>query len=150
MSSEKRSSEPDSLPFWHGGIKAIDDLAQSVMASKPKGKENRIVTVPIDKEAIKRKAEEIASWKNTYDTSVWLFAEAEVRLADAYVTVLDGTSPDVKIDASKVVDVPTREATESLAKAISSHRPRLSEVHWFLAERRYIYDKVKEALSSSQ
>nr|MDO8086255.1 hypothetical protein [Candidatus Sigynarchaeum springense] len=142
--------DPDSLPLWQGGIKKGDDLVQSVMASKPQGKDEQIVTVPIDKEAIKRKAEEIATWKNTYDTAVWLFAEAEVRLADAYVTVLDGTCPDVKIDVSKVIDTPAREATESLAKAISSRRPRLSEIHWFLAERRYIYDKVREASITSQ
>ncbi len=145
MSSDKQGNEPDSMPFWHGAIKKIDDLVQNVMASKVQGNDKRIVTVLIDREAIKRKAEEIAAWKNTYDTFVWLFAEAEVRLADAYVTPLDGTSPSVMVDASKVIDAPAREATESLAKAIYSRRPKLSEIHWFLAERRYIYDKLKKA-----
>ncbi len=135
---------PESMPFWHESIKKIDDLVQNVMASKVQGNDKRIVTVLIDREAVKRKAEEIAAWKNTYDTSVWLFAEAEVRLADAYVTPLDGTSPSVMVDAGKVIDAPTHEATSILAKAIYSRRPKLSEIHWFLAERRYIYDKLKK------
>ncbi len=114
-------------------------------SSKDTGASKRVVNVPIDKEAIKKKAEEIASWKNPYDTAVWLFAEAETRLADAYVTVLDGTCAAVQIDAGKVIDAPERVATESLAKAIYSRRPNLNEVNWFLAERRYIYEKVKGA-----
>lgn len=143
------------MPFWRGGIKVIDDLVQNVKASKAGDSaiassknataSKRIVSVPMDKETIKKKAEEVASWKNPYDVSVWLFAEAETRLADAYVTVLDGTSPAVQVDASKVIDAPTREQTESLAKAIYARRPKLAEVHWFLAERRYIYEKVKGA-----
>jgi hypothetical protein len=142
MASDKQNNEPDSMPYWRGSIQRMDDLVQNVMASKNQGKDNGIVTVTLDKETIKRKAEEIASWKNTYDTSLWLFAEAEVRLADAYVTVLDGSSPTVKIDTSKLKDIPPREETESLAKAIYKSRPKLHEVHWFLAERRYIYEKV--------
>ncbi len=119
------------------------DNRYNELASKIQGNDNRIVTIPLDREAIKRKAEEIATWKNSYDTSLWLFAEAENRLADAYVTALDGTSPNVQVDASRVMDAPPREATESLAKAIYSRRPKLSEIHWFLAERRYIYEKIK-------
>jgi hypothetical protein len=155
MAHDNKNDRPDSMPFWQGSIKAIDDLVQNVTASKAGGSTStssretsaakRIVSVPIDKEAIKKKAEEIAGWKNPYDVAVWLFAEAETRLADAYVTVLDGTSPAVEVDASKVIDAPQRDATESLAKAIYARRPKLTEVHWFLAERRYIYDKVKGA-----
>jgi len=121
------------------------DKRDNELASKAQNNDKHIVIVPLDKEAIKRKAEEIATWKNSYDTFLWLFAEAENRLADAYVTALDGTSPNVQVDARKVIDAPPREATESLAKAIYSRRPRLSEIHWFLAERRYIYEKIKKA-----
>jgi hypothetical protein len=155
MASDKQDDNKDSMPFWRGGIKAIDDLVQNVTASKAGGSipasskdtgaSKRVVNVPIDREAIKKKAEEIAGWKNPYNTVVWLFAEAETRLADAYVTVLDGTNAAVQVDASKVIDAPDRAATESLAKAIYSRRPTLNEVHWFLAERRYIYEKVKSA-----
>jgi hypothetical protein len=155
MAHDNKDERTDSMPFWRGSIKAIDDLVQNVADSKAAGgtaasgkdtsATTRIVSVSIDKEAIKKKAEEIAGWKNPYDVSIWLFAEAETRLADAYVTVLDGTSPAVRIDASKVIDAPTREQTESLAKAIYGRRPKLTEVHWFLAERRYIYEKVKGA-----
>ncbi|MBN2153787.1 MAG: hypothetical protein JW839_20180 [Candidatus Lokiarchaeota archaeon] len=155
MENGKQGEKPDSMPFWRGAFKAMDNLVQNVAASKAGGttspsknggsSDARIVSVPIDKDAIKKIAEEVASWKNPYDVAVWLFAEAEGRLADAYVTVLDGTSADVQVDAGKVVDVPNRDSTESLAKAIASRRPRLAEVHWFLAERRYIYEKVRAA-----
>lgn len=155
MAHDDKQGNPDSMPFWQGGLKQIDDLVQNVKNSSSavgasSGSEKRnavknIVSVALDKEAIKKRAEEIASWKNPYDVSVWLFAEAETRLADAYVTVLDGTSASVQIDASKVVESPSREATDSLARAIYARRPGLPELHWFLAERRYIYEKVKGA-----
>ncbi|NMC07275.1 MAG: hypothetical protein GYA24_18805 [Candidatus Lokiarchaeota archaeon] len=155
MAHDDKQGNPDSMLFWQGGLKQIDDLVQNVKNSSSavgasSGSEKRnavknIVSVALDKEAIKKRAEEIASWKNPYDVSVWLFAEAETRLADAYVTVLDGTSASVQIDASKVVESPSREATDSLARAIYARRPGLPELHWFLAERRYIYEKVKGA-----
>ncbi|HME54170.1 MAG TPA: hypothetical protein VKM55_18235 [Candidatus Lokiarchaeia archaeon] len=102
-----------------------------------------ILKIDIDRQAIKKKAEEIAAWKNSYDISIWLFAEAEMKLADAYVTVLDGTNPTVMISKSKIVDKPGHDAIESLAKAIYAKRPKVEELNWFLAERRYIFDKVK-------
>ena len=102
-----------------------------------------VLKIDIDRQAIKKKAEEIAAWKNSYDVSIWLFAEAECKLADAYVTVLDGTTPTVMISKSKITEKPAREAIESLAKAIYSKRPKVEELNWFLAERDYIYDKAK-------
>jgi len=66
-----------------------------------------------------------------------------MKLADAYVTVLDGTNPTVMISKSKIVDKPGHDAIESLAKAIYAKRPKVEELNWFLAERRYIFDKVK-------
>lgn len=105
-----------------------------------------VLKIDIDGQAIKKKAEEIAGWKNSYDVSIWLFAEAESRLADAYVTVLDGTNPTVMISKSKIVDKPSHDAIESLAKAIYSKRPKVEELNWFLAERKYIYDKAKAKL----
>ena len=102
-----------------------------------------VLKIDIDRQAIKKKAEEIAAWKNSYDVSIWLFAEAESRLADAYVTVLDGTTPTVMISKSKIIEKPAREAIESLAKAIYSKRPKVEELNWFLAERKYVYDKAK-------
>ena len=102
-----------------------------------------VLKIDIDRQAIKKKAEEIAAWKNSYDVSIWLFAEAEMKLADAYVTVLDGTTPTVMIAKSKLVDAPNHEAIESLAKAIYAKRPKVEELNWFLAERRYIFEKAK-------
>jgi len=101
-----------------------------------------IVTIELNMDAIKQKAEEASKWKNTYDTYIWLFAESEARLADAYVTPLDG-SPTVKINKAKIVDNPPREDTERLAKAIGSKKPKLPELHWFLAERRFIFEKIR-------
>jgi hypothetical protein len=103
-----------------------------------------IVTIDVTESEIKKQAETIASWKNSYEVYMWLLAEMELRLAQAFITKLDASGRHIKIDTSKVVDHPAEEAIRQRAKALAAHLLRLQDVHWFLAERQVIYDKVKK------
>ncbi|MBN2153795.1 MAG: hypothetical protein JW839_20220 [Candidatus Lokiarchaeota archaeon] len=102
-----------------------------------------IVEVNLDEAEIKQRAEAIASWNNSYDVYIWLLAEMEMRLAQAFITRLDATGHHVKIDTSKIVDRPDEAEISQRAKALAALWLRLQDVHWFLAERQVIYDKVK-------
>ena len=106
-------------------------------------KNQSIVTVDLDEDEIKKRAELIASWKNSYEIYIWLLAEMELRLAQAFITKLDASGRHVKIDTSKILEKPAEADVRQRAKALSSLWLRLQDVHWFLAERQVIYDKVK-------
>jgi hypothetical protein len=102
-----------------------------------------IVTVDLEENEIKKRAETIASWKNSYEVYMWLLAEMELRLAQAFITKLDASGRHVKIDTSKIIERPSEADIRQRAKALSALWLRLQDVHWFLAERQVIYDKVK-------
>ncbi|MEX2682846.1 MAG: hypothetical protein Q6373_014745 [Candidatus Sigynarchaeota archaeon] len=106
-------------------------------------KSQSIVTIDLDEEEIRKRAETIASWKNSYDVYMWLLAEMELRLAQAFITKLDESGRHVKIDTSKIVEHPAENDIRQRAKALSALWLRLQDVHWFLAERQVIYEKVK-------
>ncbi len=97
----------------------------------------------MDDGEIKRRAETIASWKNTYEVYVWLLAEMELRLGQAFINRLDANGRRVKIDLSKIIEHPAEVDIRQRAKTLSAHWPRLQDVHWFLAERQVIYEKLK-------
>nr|MDO8084287.1 hypothetical protein [Candidatus Sigynarchaeum springense]MDO8118835.1 hypothetical protein [Candidatus Sigynarchaeota archaeon] len=102
-----------------------------------------IVTIDLEEDEIKKRAETIASWKNSYEVYIWLLAEMELRLAQAFITKLDVSGRHVKIDTSKIVEHPAEDEIRQRAKTLSALWLRLQDVHWFLAERQVIYDKVK-------
>jgi hypothetical protein len=107
-------------------------------------KNQSIVTIDVDEDEIKKRAETIASWKNSYEVYIWLLAEMELRLAQAFITRLDASGGHhIKIDKAKIVNQLTDETIRQRAKALSAHLMRLQDIHWFLAERQVIYDKVK-------
>ncbi|NMC05969.1 MAG: hypothetical protein GYA24_12200 [Candidatus Lokiarchaeota archaeon] len=102
-----------------------------------------IVTVDVTEDEIKKQAEIIASWKNSYETYIWLLAEMELRLAQAFVTKLDASGGHhIKIDRSKIVERPAEEAIRQRAKALAAHLMHVQDIHWFLAERQVIFNKV--------
>jgi hypothetical protein len=106
-------------------------------------KSQSTVIIDVDDGEIKKRAETIASWKNSYEVYLWLLAEMELRLAQAFISRLDASGRRVKIDTSKIVDHPSEADIRQRAKALSAHWPRMQDVHWFLAERQIIYEKVK-------
>ena len=114
------------------------------VAKKAEALPKNAKAVNFDRPEITKLAQTIAGWQNPIDVYIWLFAEAELRLAKAYITKPDATCTSVKIDTSKIVDKPAVDDIKKLAKDIQASKPKLQDLHWFLAERRYIYDAVKK------
>ncbi len=102
-----------------------------------------VVVIELDKNEIRNRAARIAAWNNRYDTYIWLTAEAELRIAKALVSKLDKKSTHGQVDLSKVVDNPPINEIKQFASILCGFRPMIQDVHWFLAERRYIYDCIK-------
>jgi hypothetical protein len=118
--------------------------AKAPVAKKEEALPKNVKAVAFDRAEITKLAQTIAGWQNPIDVYIWLFAEAELRLSKAYITKLDATCTSVKIDTSKVLDKPAVDDIKKLAKEIQAQKPKLQDLHWFLAERRYLYDAVKK------
>ncbi len=78
---------------------------------------------------------------------MWLFAEAEMRLRLALVggnLYQRGVeSRDVELNPALVVDHPAEEDVRELAAEVASLGPPLQDLHWLIAERRFIYARAK-------
>ncbi len=104
------------------------------------------LTFSLSNEEIKQKAEEIASWHNSYDVYIWLWAEVEVKLATAYKIDVTEHGIEVKVDPTRVMLEPPERKIMELATQMSAGRPKLQDVHWFSAESQLILERVKKVL----
>ena len=110
-----------------------------------------MITIKLDDEQIRDAAFVISQETHSYDELVWLFAEAELRILSALVmgnlSQQDvGETRKVDVDPYLLVDQPPEEEIRVLAEEIAQLKPTLQELHWFVAERRFIYDRAKANL----
>lgn len=82
------------------------------------------------------------SW---YDL-VWLYAEAELHLAPAYVHGrLYGSgvpSPEVQLFPDRVVDHPVESDIQLFAHQVGVQGLSVPTLHWLIAERRFAYNSI--------
>nr|MDO8111064.1 hypothetical protein [Candidatus Sigynarchaeota archaeon] len=95
---------------------------------------------------IRKKAFDLAMARRSYDDYIWMWAEAELRLRNAYGTSLAPNAKNIDIDTSKIVDAPSAEDIKKLASELASKKVKVQDVHWFIAERQYIYNAIKTVL----
>ena len=92
-------------------------------------------------------ARELAQEARPWDELVWLFAEVELCLRPALVDSMlykQGVeSRQVDINPDLVEDHPREDAIRELAEEISRLGPSLQDLHWYIAERRFVYDQAK-------
>jgi hypothetical protein len=69
----------------------------------------------IKEEEVRKLAEIISKWKDSYDQFVWLLAEAELRI--------------------QLQSQPSPEQIKPLAEYIYHQHHSLQDLHWFLAEK---------------
>ncbi len=95
-------------------------------------------------------ARALAKEARPWDELVWLFAEVELRLRPALVDGMlyaqGAEERMVDIDPALIVDHPPEAAIRELAEEVSHLGPSFEDLHWFIVERRYIYDRAKSAL----
>ncbi len=103
----------------------------------------------IDEEKIRLMAREIYQQQKLWDDLVWLYAESELRLAPAYASGADSqpnhlfTVKVIEIDPSKIVDYPIESDIRRLAEQFAAQRPSVQDLHWYIAERMFVYNVVK-------
>lgn len=124
--------------------------------------ELQIITVPMDDDQIRKIAHNISLEGKSWNELVWLFAESELRLAAAFasrdfLSVGDVTRA-IHLYAFKFVDVypfkikdhPSVREIRKLAEIIAAQNPPAQELHWFIAERTYAFNKIKEFVSNTE
>ncbi len=106
-----------------------------------------MVFIRIDEEKVREMAGALAREPKTWNDFVWLFAEAELRLRPALaggVLYQRGVeSREVELDPTLIVDQPIEEDIRQLAAEVASLGPPLLDLHWFIAERRYIFARAR-------
>ncbi len=101
-------------------------------------------SIAVDNDAIQKLAFEISQLPKSYDDFVWIFAEAELRLRPAYAMGnIFQTGGPVQIYPNKIVDKPIEAEIRSLAEQIAAQGTTVQELHWFIAQRNFIYNKAK-------
>ncbi len=101
------------------------------------------VSIAVDNDAIQKLAFEISQEPKSYDDFVWIFAEAELRLRPAYAVGNVFTGGPVQLFPNKIVDKPKDDDIRSLAEQIASQGTPVQDLHWFIAQRKFIYNKAK-------
>lgn len=104
---------------------------------------NKVTSVLLNSDDIKKKAFEISRSNKSYDEFVWIYAESELRLKNAYISKPGPNVKEIQIDTAKIVDKPSENEIRELAKSVRSTNPSMQNLHWWIAERQIIYSKVK-------
>src|SRR5271157_1023204 len=106
-----------------------------------------MISVQIDEEKIREMAYEISQEQKSYEDFVWFFTEAELRIRPALAygkLYKDGEETQVvRIDPDMMVEQPTEEDIRTTAEEISKQGLSVQDLHWFTAERRFIYDAAR-------
>jgi len=110
-----------------------------------------MIVIQVNEDIIREMASALSKESRPWDELVWLFAELELRLRPALV---DGALYSrgvekrlVDIDPTLIIDHPSESAIRELAEEISHLGPSFQDLHWFISERRYIYERAKASLT---
>lgn len=104
---------------------------------------NKIATIVLDYEDLKKRAYDLWRAGKTYDEYIWIYAESDLRLKSAFLSKIEPNGTEIKLDTSKIVDKPSESEIRELARAIRGTNPSIQDLHWLIAERQYIYSKAR-------
>ena len=109
-----------------------------------------IIEVVLDLEHLKPLVQEIAQKTTNWDELNWLLAEAELRLFPAYAfhptAPIIGSLPlRIQLFPARVVQQPREEQIRSLAWDISQRHLSIQDLHYFIAQRKYIFKVIQES-----
>ena len=106
------------------------------------------ILIKMDENKVREMAYDLSQQPKSYDDFVWLLAEQELKLKNAFdssTNPLMGNFPEmISIDPNKIIDTPNADETKTLAELIAKQCPSLENFHWFLAERVYIVNSAKK------
>ena len=137
-----RSANPPPVPTSGGG-----KLRPTVPAITPDLLRKNKISIPIDAEKVQELAFKLSQSGKSHDDFVWLYAEAELRLQPAYVTgaiYKDGDEGKiVEINRFSIDDQPSEDEIRTLAQEIAMQKLSDQKLHWYIAERNYIFEQAK-------
>jgi hypothetical protein len=106
------------------------------------------VSVKLDEDAIRNIAYDLSQKNLSWDDYVWLLAESELRLVPAYdnprltPSSLADLGNVIQIDPASIVRQPGEDEIRDLAGKIAQASPRMDELHWFIAERNFVFEQA--------
>ncbi len=109
-----------------------------------------VVKVKLNEEKVQEIAYLLAQEGKTWDEYTWVLAEHELKLSAACSNPKQeyrwgGLPNAVKIYPSRVLQVPKEDDVRQLAYEISQRGPSLQDLHWFIAQRKYVEDVIPKS-----
>ncbi len=124
----------------------IDTSSKTRSVSKPVAPSLRAgkkVEVSLAKDVIEKKAYELASKRLGYDDCVWQWAELDLKVGNAIVNQPIGSAGMAIVDSSRIVSKPATSDIKKLASEYAARKTKVEQIHWYIAERQFILDQLK-------
>jgi hypothetical protein len=112
----------------------------SVTAPRPDRGE---VVIDLDADAIRKRAFELSTQKKSYDDLIWLLAESDLRLRDAYMKGAGVPGKSIVVNRATIVGNPDVASIKRLATELASKRPKVQDMHWCIAENQFISEAAR-------
>ncbi len=100
------------------------------------------VIILLERDAVEKKAYEIANKHLSYDDYVWLWAELDLKIGPSFVGSPAMNQGKLEVDPSKICKRPASVEIKDLASEYASRHERAETIHWYIAERQIIYDRA--------
>ena len=108
---------------------------------------DKMVTVPVDEEKVRQLAYELSQKPMSYNECIWLYAENELQLRPAYSNGVlyseENPNKIAEIEPDSIVEQPSEEDIRQLAESVHRMGISIHDLHWLIAERKYLYDLMK-------
>jgi hypothetical protein len=105
--------------------------------------DSNVIIIPLEKAIITKIADDLSKSNTTYDEYCWFIAECELRLKPLYTSEDPFVQDKIALKKGGSLGNPAQEEIKKLAEVIYYQGTPPKELHWFLAERRYIMAKIK-------
>jgi hypothetical protein len=139
------SEKPVAAPIQQSAPSAPQTSSVSSVTTSSNG----VVSVPLDDGKIRVIAYEYSKQPKSWNDWVWLTAEAELKLSSAYTTGAKAMNVPIpnppKITVSKINDQPAKEDIKKAAEVLAAAKPKVQDLHWYLAVRNYILLQAKKS-----
>lgn len=107
--------------------------------------DSNVTKLYLEKEVITKIADDLSKSKTTHDEYCWFIAECELRLKPLYTSDEPFVNNFIQIKKGVPLGNPAPEEIRKLAEVIYHQGTPPKDLHWFLAERRYLIAKILTA-----
>ena len=133
--TKKASNEPAKV---NSEIKSTENKASNSAQIS-----NSIITITLNRDLIQKRAYELSQLRRKYEDYVYIFTEADLKLAKG---IIQGFGPNVqaiKVDKSKIPSKLDEKSVKDVAKLNFDKKIKLEDLQWYIAERLYVLENLK-------